>query len=109
MSEVFVRAVLAEAEAIARRAYAVWYDSFAILWLRYGQKSAAYSPDFDEARGRDAVIAGSPDTVAAEIARQVAAAGVNYFVCRFAYGDLSYDEAARSLALFGSDVAPRFA
>jgi hypothetical protein len=47
--------------------------------------------------------------VAAEIARQVDAAGLNYFVCRFAYGDLSYQESARSLALFSEAVAPQFA
>jgi hypothetical protein len=34
---------------------------------------------------------------------------LNYFVCRFAYGDLSYEESARSLALFSDNVAPKFA
>ncbi len=106
---VYIAETDAAAEAIARRAYAVWYDSFAKLWRHFGQEPAAYSADFDEARSRDAIIAGSPDTVAAEIARQVDAAGLNYFVCRFAYGDLSYEESARSLALFRDEVAPRFA
>ncbi|MDH3737765.1 MAG: LLM class flavin-dependent oxidoreductase [Alphaproteobacteria bacterium] len=99
----------AEAEAIARRAYAVWYDSFAKLWRHFGREATAYAADFDAARERDAVIAGAPSTVSAEIARQVDAAGLNYFVCRFAYGDLSYEESANSLALFSKEVAPQFA
>lgn len=98
-----------EAERIARRAYAVWYDNFARLWRRFDTMPSAYAPEFDEARSLDAIIAGSPATVAAEIARQVEAAGLNYFVCRFAYGDLSYEESARSLELFRATVAPKFA
>lgn len=99
----------AEAEAIARRAYDVWYGSFVKLWRQFGTQPTAYSPDFDEVRKMDAVICGAPDTVQAEIARQVEAAGLNYFVCRFAFGDLSYEESARSLALFSDGVAPKFA
>ena len=99
----------AEAEAIARRAYGVWYGSFVKLWRQFGAQPTAYSPDFDDVRKMDAVICGAPDTVAAEIARQVEAAGLNYFVCRFAFGDLSYEESARSLALFSDAVAPKFA
>ncbi|MCZ6591052.1 MAG: LLM class flavin-dependent oxidoreductase [Alphaproteobacteria bacterium] len=106
---IFVAESDAEADAIARRAYAVWYDSFAKLWRHFGKTPGAYSADFDEAKDLDAVIAGSPETVSAEIARQVDTAGLNYFVCRFAYGDLSYQESARSLALFSDAVAPRFA
>lgn len=99
----------AEAEAIARRAYDVWYGSFVKLWRRFATQPTAYSADFDDVRKMDAVICGAPGTVATEIARQVDAAGLNYFVCRFAYGDLSYAESARSLALFRDGVAPQFA
>jgi len=106
---IYIAETDAAAEAIARRAYAVWYGSFSKLWLRFGTPPTAYSPDFDEVRKMDAVICGSPETVSAEIARQVEAAGLNYFVCRFAFGDLSYEESARSLALFSDTVAPTFA
>ena len=33
--------------------------------------------------------------------------GCNYFVCRFAYGDLGFEESARSLDLFVNEVMPR--
>jgi alkanesulfonate monooxygenase SsuD/methylene tetrahydromethanopterin reductase-like flavin-dependent oxidoreductase (luciferase family) len=79
------------------------------LWRHFDTDPQVYPSDFREAQQRDIIIAGSPATAAAEIARQVDAAGLNYFVCRFAFGDLGYDEAARSLALFSEAVAPQFA
>jgi len=98
----------AAAEAIAGRAYTAWYNNFMNLWRHFGTDPRVYPADFEEARERDIIIAGSPETAAAEIARQVDAAGLNYFVCRFAFGDLSYEESARSLALFSEAVAPQF-
>ena len=47
--------------------------------------------------------------VASEIERQIDVAGLNYFVCRFAYGDLSFEEASESFDLFANEVMPRFA
>ena len=105
---VYIAETQAEAERIAARAYAAWYGNFIDLWRKHGQVDRAYAGDLDTARARDAVIVGTPDSVAAEIERQVEQAGLNYFVCRFAYGDLSYDEAAASLALFVGEVMPRF-
>ena len=99
----------AEAQAVGQRAYTAWYNNFMQLWRHFGADPAVYPSDFNEARQRDIIIAGSPATAAAEIARQVDAAGLNYFVCRFAFGDLSYAESARSLALFSAEVAPGFA
>ena len=106
---VFVAETLDEAERVAGRAYAAWYENFINLWRRHGEVDRAYAATLETARERDAVVIGTPDMVASEIARQVEAAGLNYFVCRFAYGDLSHDEATGSLALFAEQVMPRFA
>ena len=106
---IYIAETDAEAEVIARRAYTVWYESFVKLWHQFDSQPTAYSPSFDEVRKKDAVICGSPETVAAEITRQIEVAGLNYFVCRFAYGNLSYAESAHSLALFSDAVAPKFA
>lgn len=46
--------------------------------------------------------------VASEIERQIEEAGLNYFVCRFAYGNLSFEEAAASFERFAAEVMPRF-
>jgi hypothetical protein len=33
-------------------------------------------------------------------------AGINYCLCRMAFGDLSFEEAARSVELFSREVMP---
>ena len=52
-------------------------------------------------------IVGSPDTVRAEIDRQVEALGVNYMICRFYFGDIEHVDAMRSVELFRAGVMPR--
>jgi hypothetical protein len=43
------------------------------------------------------------------IAREIAATGVNYYVCDFAFGTITHDEAMRSIELFAQEVMPAFA
>jgi alkanesulfonate monooxygenase SsuD/methylene tetrahydromethanopterin reductase-like flavin-dependent oxidoreductase (luciferase family) len=59
---------------------------------------------------RDAgrMIMGSPRTVREEIARQLEETGANYFITRFAYGNLTHEQSVRSLELFVSEVMPHF-
>ena len=54
-------------------------------------------------------IAGAPATVAALLRRQIAITGSNYLVGQFVFGDLSLDEALRSIALFAHAVMPDLA
>jgi len=96
-----------DGEAVERGnfGFAGWYEKFAHLWARNDPRPA---PRDDGGRRAASLIAGTPDTVAAEIARQVDESGTNYFITRFAYGDLSHEDSMRSLELFISEVAPRF-
>jgi alkanesulfonate monooxygenase SsuD/methylene tetrahydromethanopterin reductase-like flavin-dependent oxidoreductase (luciferase family) len=55
------------------------------------------------------VIAGSPQTVRAEIERQVAELGVNYLLTYLFLGTMSLADALRSLGLFASEVMPHLA
>jgi hypothetical protein len=43
------------------------------------------------------------------IAHEVAATGVNYYVCDFAFGTISHEDALRSTELFAREVMPAFA
>ncbi len=97
-----------EAVAIARRAYRVWYASFILLWNKHGgvPRFAAYPDNFDEAQRLGYGVAGRPETVRDVFAAQVAATGINYFMPRFAFGDLSLAESLHSLELFARDVMP---
>ena len=53
-------------------------------------------------------IAGTPAMVRDYIAREIEATGVNYYVCDFAFGTISHDEAMRSVELFTREVMPAF-
>ncbi|MCC6474620.1 MAG: LLM class flavin-dependent oxidoreductase [Burkholderiales bacterium] len=101
----------AEAIATGRRAYARWYESYMNLWVKFGARprNTAYHGEFDELLASRVVIAGSPQTARRAIAEEIEAAGLNYFVCRFAFGDLSLAESMRSVELFAREVKPALA
>ncbi len=98
----------AEAMAVARRAYARWWESFIFLWRRRGLKPpfTTYTEDFDAVLANGQALVGSPDAVREAIAAQAKEAGVNYFLLRFAFGDLTLDESLRSVELFARRVRP---
>ena len=43
------------------------------------------------------------------VAAQIEAAGATYFVCDFAFGTITHDEAMRSVELFAAEVMPALA
>jgi alkanesulfonate monooxygenase SsuD/methylene tetrahydromethanopterin reductase-like flavin-dependent oxidoreductase (luciferase family) len=98
----------AEAMKLARRAYARWWDGFIFLWRRRGLKPpfTTYTEDFDAVLANGQAIVGSPQTVRDAIAAQVREAGLNYFLLRFAFGDLTLEESMRSVDLFAKHVQP---
>lgn len=100
----------AEARAIGARAYAKWHASLMFLWRAHGSVPATLSfpESFDDAVEAGYCVAGTADMVREELRGQAATAGVNYILCRFAFGDLSYAESLRSVELFRSGVMPAF-
>ena len=98
----------AEAMKLARRAYARWWEGFIYLWNLRGQKPpfTTYTEDFDAVLANGQAIVGSPATVREMIASQVKEAGLNYFLLRFAFGDLRLEESLRSVDLFSKQVQP---
>jgi alkanesulfonate monooxygenase SsuD/methylene tetrahydromethanopterin reductase-like flavin-dependent oxidoreductase (luciferase family) len=100
-----------EALAIARRAWLRYHDSFHNVWKRHGSSpvSAITPPTFDEVIAMGMGLAGSPATVRAGLLAQVHEADCTYVVSRFAFGDLTYEESARSVDFFTREVMPAFA
>jgi alkanesulfonate monooxygenase SsuD/methylene tetrahydromethanopterin reductase-like flavin-dependent oxidoreductase (luciferase family) len=98
----------AEAMKLARRAYARWWEGFIFLWRRRGLKPpfTTYTEDFDAVLANGQAVVGSPQTVRETIAAQVKEAGLNYFLLRFAFGDLTLEESMQSVNLFASHVQP---
>lgn len=97
-----------EAQSSARRAFKVWYGSLVHLWRAHNMElpTQIFPSDFDEAAALGYVVAGSPATVRDEMREAHAISGINYSICRFAYGDLAYEESARSVRLFAREVMP---
>ncbi|PYM16243.1 MAG: LLM class flavin-dependent oxidoreductase [Candidatus Rokuibacteriota bacterium] len=53
-------------------------------------------------------LAGAPAAVR-EYMDEYVATGANYFVCSFQWGDITHDDAMRSIELFSAEVMPRYA
>jgi alkanesulfonate monooxygenase SsuD/methylene tetrahydromethanopterin reductase-like flavin-dependent oxidoreductase (luciferase family) len=105
---IYVADTDAEAMKVAAPAYKVWYDSLVSLWRKFRSIPFHFAETLEIALEKDAAIVGSPATVRAEIERHLAGTRCNYFVTRFAYGNLTHEESTRSLGLFASEVMPHF-
>jgi alkanesulfonate monooxygenase SsuD/methylene tetrahydromethanopterin reductase-like flavin-dependent oxidoreductase (luciferase family) len=106
---IVVAASDAEAEAIARPNYAVWYANLTKLWRDFGSLPIRFARDFDEARQRGVAVAGSAAHVAQELVRQIGKAGATYIVGRMMFGDMTEAQASDSIDRFAADVLPRLA
>ena len=80
-----------EAHSIARRCYVRWLTSILHLWNVAGKAppNLRFPIDYDEAASRGYGIAGTPSQVRDAVIRDIAESGINYFLCRFAFGDMT--------------------
>jgi alkanesulfonate monooxygenase SsuD/methylene tetrahydromethanopterin reductase-like flavin-dependent oxidoreductase (luciferase family) len=86
-------------------------------WLRDRHGVSGLTSRLNVPRGADyeacvadgTVISGNPETVRAEIERQVRELGVNYLLTYLFLGTMTLNEALRSLALFSTEVMPKLA
>ena len=62
--------------------------------------------DFEPALDGGYIVAGSASTVRERLKHDNAVAGINYCLCRMAFGDLSFEESSRSVELFAREVMP---
>jgi alkanesulfonate monooxygenase SsuD/methylene tetrahydromethanopterin reductase-like flavin-dependent oxidoreductase (luciferase family) len=98
-----------EALEIARRGYDKWRASFFKLWLAHGMMptpQAIFPERFEDAEAQGRAIAGTPDKVRAFLQQTIDDAGLNYLLCRFAFGDITGEEALSSIDLFARRVMP---
>ncbi|HKV06384.1 MAG TPA: LLM class flavin-dependent oxidoreductase [Candidatus Acidoferrales bacterium] len=83
-----------------------FYESLVYLWRKYGATHVTLE---EVMRSSDKTLyAGTPATVRAKIQEDLEESGANYFVPRFAYGNLTHEESVRSLELFTGEVMPHF-
>lgn len=93
----------------ARRAYPVWRKSFMALWDLHGKSTpgGGYPETFDGLMETGQGFAGTSTEVLDVIGNQIQECGINYFVSRFAFGNLTYEESSQSIRLFAEDVMPQ--
>jgi len=97
---------------VARRGYPAWRRHMGLLWHEYSVPfplETALPEDFGILQKHGDAIAGTPAMVRDYIAREIQTTGINYYVCDFAFGTISHDEAMRSVELFTREVMPSFA
>ena len=100
----------ADARATAGRAYRRWHASFNYLSSLMGFKHLRpRPPEFDAIVEDGRAFAGTPESVAEYVHKQMNEAGANYFVGQFAFGDLTLEETLRSVGLFAGEVMPMLA
>jgi alkanesulfonate monooxygenase SsuD/methylene tetrahydromethanopterin reductase-like flavin-dependent oxidoreductase (luciferase family) len=98
-----------EGIAIARAAHPRFAETFMTLWEAHGDRRPRALVNLDAALEHNTLLAGTPDTVGAELARQAASTDLDYFALAFAWGDLTFEHSLRSLRLFADHVARQVA
>ena len=111
--------VIADTDAEARRIAepAIEHHAGNLNWLRKLHGSSEFtkrlnihrSEDFDGWHKMGMIIAGSPETVTAEIERQAEVLGLNYLLTYLFFGTMTLPDALRSLQLFRTEVMPKLA
>ncbi|MDB5699102.1 MAG: hypothetical protein JWN69_1906 [Alphaproteobacteria bacterium] len=101
-----------EARAIAKSGYKMWHDSFAKLWYDNGLPvpfvESIYPEDWDALQEIGNGFAGTPEGARAYVAEEVEKTGINYLACWFVFGDVSVENATRSVEAFSKHVMPAF-
>ncbi len=100
-----------EAQSAAKRAFLLWYDALIHLWRAHGVglPRQLIPEKFEDALEQGYIVAGSAATVRDRLRADNAIAGINYCICRLAFGDLSFEESARSIELMTKEVMPALA
>jgi alkanesulfonate monooxygenase SsuD/methylene tetrahydromethanopterin reductase-like flavin-dependent oxidoreductase (luciferase family) len=99
------------ARAIAGTAYPRWRDAIEFLWRRTNADFVLkdiYPRDFAALERLGHGIAGSPATVRDYLVRLREETGVNIVLCQMVFGDMRFDDAVRSIGLFGREIIPAF-
>ncbi|PYN96155.1 MAG: LLM class flavin-dependent oxidoreductase [Candidatus Rokuibacteriota bacterium] len=98
----------AEAEEIVRAGHPRWAESFLKLWTEHGDTTYQQRVNLDAALSSETILCGSPARVRGQVARLIETTGVDYVICAFAWGNLTFDQSFRSLRLFTDEVMPSF-
>ena len=99
-----------EALALAEPAYAQWRQSWLLLWEQRGLTPPliSYPPSAAEAISGGYMFAGTPSVVREAMVGMVPSTGVNYLLCRVAFGGIPVEASRRTVELLAGEVMPAF-
>jgi alkanesulfonate monooxygenase SsuD/methylene tetrahydromethanopterin reductase-like flavin-dependent oxidoreductase (luciferase family) len=83
-----------------------FHENLTYLWRTYNV--TAVSLDEVKRAAQTTLMLGKPADIRARIEQEIEATGANYYVPRFAFGNLTHQESVRSFELFTSEVMPHF-
>lgn len=99
----------AEALEIAKPAYEQWFANLTYLWRLNGLAIPLSFPEkFEAAMAAGFCFVGSPSTVIDLMRPQLEASGINYLLCRLAFGNLTRAQSLRSVELISREIMPVF-
>ena len=100
----------AEARDLAREAYAQWLSNLLLLRRKHNVKpTLAFPATFDEADAMGVCLVGTASTVRDKLRKQGDEAGINYILCRLAFGNLPMDASLLTVRLVQDEIMPAFA
>lgn len=100
----------AEAQELARPAYKQWVDNLLLLWRKHNIPPTAHFPEnFEAADAAGVCLVGSLATVRDKLRAHVQEAGVNYMLCRVAFGNLPKEASLRTVEYMRSEIMPMYA
>ena len=100
----------AEARELARPAYQDWIDNLLLLWRKNNIKPTANFPEnFEAADAAGVCLVGSLSTVRDQLRKQVSEAGVNYLLCRVAFGNLPKAASLKTVEFVRREIMPMYA
>jgi alkanesulfonate monooxygenase SsuD/methylene tetrahydromethanopterin reductase-like flavin-dependent oxidoreductase (luciferase family) len=74
--------------------------------MQLPKPNALFPEQFEETEAQGRAVAGTPDHVCEAVQTSIDEGGLNYLLCRFAFGDIMCDEALQSVELFDRHVQP---
>jgi alkanesulfonate monooxygenase SsuD/methylene tetrahydromethanopterin reductase-like flavin-dependent oxidoreductase (luciferase family) len=98
-----------QAHDMAAPAYDRWFASLLHLWRIHDiQIPLSFPEDFCEAKAQGHCVVGSVDTVRERLAEEIESSGINYLLCRLAFGNLPVEQTFQSVAYMKADIIPHF-
>jgi alkanesulfonate monooxygenase SsuD/methylene tetrahydromethanopterin reductase-like flavin-dependent oxidoreductase (luciferase family) len=74
--------------------------------MQLPKPNALFPEQFEETEAQGRAVAGTPDHVCEAVQTSIDEGGLNYLLCRFAFGDITSEEALQSVRLFARHVRP---